>query len=81
VSICESWRVGRLSCLFLYVCVCVRAFVCVCVCVREWVICRVCVSDSIPVWCVQPIPLGVKFSKALSKLKAESSKVSFATFQ
>jgi len=30
---------------------------------------------------VQPIPLGVTFSNAVSKLKARSSKVSFATFQ
>ena len=30
---------------------------------------------------VQPIPLGVTFSNAVSKLKAQSSNVSFATFQ
>jgi len=30
---------------------------------------------------VQPNPLGVTFSKAVSKLKAPSSNVSFATFQ
>ena len=31
--------------------------------------------------CVQPIPLGVTFSNAVSKLKTQSSNVSFATFQ
>ena len=30
---------------------------------------------------VQPIPLGVTFSNAVSKIKAQSSNVSFATFQ
>ena len=30
---------------------------------------------------IQPIPLGVTFSNAVSKLKAQSSNVSFATFQ
>ena len=30
---------------------------------------------------IQPIPLGVTFSNAISKLKAQSSKVSFATIQ
>ena len=30
---------------------------------------------------LQPIPLGVKFSNAVSKLKAQNSNVSFVTFQ
>jgi len=52
--------------MYMYICVCI--YICTYVCVS------ICVYT-------QPIPRGMTFSKALSKLKAQSSNVSFATFQ
>jgi hypothetical protein len=37
--------------------------------------------QTLVVYVVQPMQLGVTFSNAVSKLKAQSSNVSFATFQ
>jgi len=54
--------------IYLSVCLCVL-WVCAFVCLSVWL----CMSECV----VQPIPFWVTFLKALSKLKAQSSNVSF----
>ena len=76
---CSVMQCGAVCCSVLQcVAVCCSVLQCVTDICRLHIDCRKYIDICVY---IQPIPLGVTFSNAVSKLKAQSSNVSFATFQ